>query len=181
MPKPMKFKKLNRKIHNWGSIIIAIPVSIVLVTGVLLLLKKDIDWIQPSTVKGEEKGLSLSFDEILDIAGTVPEAEIQRWADVDRLDVRPNKGMLKVRAENGWEVQIDANNGDILQVAYRRSDLIESIHDGSFFGDYSKYWVFLPAALVLIGLWITGMILFFQPYVARARKRKRRSLMVESY
>ena len=169
----MKLSILNRKIHNWGSIIIAIPVSIVLVTGVLLLLKKDVDWIQPSTVRGEQKGLSLTFDDVLEIAGTVPEAEIESWSDVDRLDVRPNKGMLKVRAENRWEVQIDANTGDILQVAYRRSDLIESIHDGSFFGDFSKYWVFFPAALILIGLWITGMILFFQPYVAKARSKKK--------
>ena len=171
----MKLFKLNRQIHNWGSIIIAIPVSIVFITGVLLLLKKDIDWIQPSTVRGAETGLSLSFDEILDIASTVPEAGIQSWSDVDRLDVRPGKGMIKVRANNRWEVQIDANNGAVLQVAVRRSDLIESIHDGSFFSDFAKYWIFLPASVVLIGLWITGMILFFQPYVAKSRNKKRRA------
>ncbi len=170
----MKLSKLNRQIHNWGSIIIAIPVSIVLLTGVLLLLKKDVDWIQPSTVRGAEKGLSLSFDEILEIASTVPEAGIQSWSDVDRLDVRPGKGMIKVRAENRWEVQIDANTGDVLQVAVRRSDVIESIHDGSFFSDFAKYWIFLPASVVLICLWITGMILFFQPYVAKSRNKKRR-------
>jgi hypothetical protein len=62
--------------------------------------------------------------------------------------------------------------GAILQVAYRRSDLIESIHDGSFFGDCAKHWVFLPSALVLIGLWVTGMVLFFHPYVVKSRKRK---------
>lgn len=171
----MKLSKLNRQIHNWGSIIIAIPVSIVLVTGLLLLLKKDIDWIQPSTIRGTETGLSLSFDQILDIASTVPEAGIQSWSDVDRLDVRPGKGMIKVRANNRWEVQIDANIGEVLQVAVRRSDLIENIHDGSFFSDVAKYWIFLPASVVLIGLWITGMILFFQPYVAKSRNKKRRA------
>ena len=40
--------------------------------------------------------------------------------DIDRLDVRPGKGMLKVRCKNSWEVQIDANSGKVLQVAYRR-------------------------------------------------------------
>jgi hypothetical protein len=83
--------------------------------------------------------------------------------------------MLKVRAENRWEIQIDANTGVVLQVAYRRSDLIESLHDGSFFGDYAKLWVFLPSALVVIGLWITGMVLFFHPYLAKSRKRKARA------
>jgi hypothetical protein len=80
--------------------------------------------------------------------------------------------MLKVRAENSWEIQIDANTGAVLQVAYRRSDLIESIHDGSFFGDYAKLWLFLPSALVLIGLWVTGMVLFLRPRLVNARKRR---------
>ena len=175
-PKRRSPTAINRKIHQWGSILIALPLVIVLITGVLLLLKKDFAWIQPPTIKGEEKGLALNFDQVLAIARTVPEAGIETWADVDRLDVRPGKGMLKLRAENSWEIQIDANSGAILQVAYRRSDLIESIHDGSFFGDYAKLWVFLPSALVLIGLWVTGLVLFCHPYVVKARKRRARSV-----
>jgi len=172
MPKKRSLKTLNRKLHHWGSIIIAMQLAIVLATGVLLLLKKEFDWIQPPTVKGEQKGVGIGFDEILAVARTVPEAEIESWADVDRLDLRPGKGMLKVRAQNRWEIQLDANTGAVLQVAYRRSDLIESIHDGSFFGDHAKLWVFLPSALVLIGLWFTGMVLFFHPYLVKARKRR---------
>lgn len=80
--------------------------------------------------------------------------------------------MLKIRARSSWEIQIDGNSGAILQVAYRRSDLIESIHDGSFFGDSVKLWVFLPSALILTGLWVTGMVLFFQPRIVKARKRR---------
>ena len=172
MAKRQSLTRLNRKIHHWGSIIIAVPLAIVLVTGALLLLKKDVDWIQPPTVKGEQKGVSIDFDRILDVARTVPEAGIETWSDVDRLDVRPGKGMVKVRAENRWEIQLDANTGAVLQVAYRRSDLIESIHDGSFFSEYARLGVFLPSALVVIGLWITGMVLFFHPYLVRARKRQ---------
>jgi uncharacterized iron-regulated membrane protein len=175
-PKRRSPTAINRKIHQWGSILIALPLVIVLITGVLLLLKKDFAWIQPPTIKGEEKGLALNFDQVLAIARTVPAAGIETWADVDRLDVRPGEGMLKVCAENSWEIQIDANSGQVLQVAYRRSDLIERIHDGSFFGDYAKLWVFLPSALVLIGLWVTGLVLFFHPYVVKARKRRERSV-----
>jgi uncharacterized iron-regulated membrane protein len=180
MPKRLSLTTLNRKVHHWGSIAIAVPLVIVLVTGLLLLLKKDFDWIQPPSIEGEHQGLSLGFDQILAISRSIPEAGIETWADVDRLDVRPGKGMLKVRAENSWEIQIDANSGQILQVAYRRSDLIESIHDGSFFGDYAKHWVFLPSALVVLGLWITGMVLFFHPRLARSRKRKHVGACIES-
>lgn len=41
---------------------------------------------------------------------------------------------------------------------YRRSDLIESIRDGSFFGgDWVKLGLFLPAGLVLLLLWFSGL------------------------
>ena len=57
-------------------------------------------------------------------------------------------------------------------MAYRRSDLIESLHDGSFFGgDFAKLGVFLPTALVLCVLWGTGIYLFFLPYMVRRRRR----------
>ena len=104
-------------------------------------------------------------------AASVEEAGIEGWDDVDRLDVRPGRGMLKVRAKNRWEVQVDAATGEVLQASYRRSDLIESIHDGSFFADAAKLWVFLPAALILLGLWISGVYLWLLPHLVRRRRR----------
>jgi uncharacterized iron-regulated membrane protein len=179
MTKKPKLTTLNRKIHRWGSILIAVQLVIVLVSGVLLLLKKEFSWIQPPTVKGEQKRLALEFDQILAVARTIPETQIETWANVDRLDVRPGKGMVKVRAKNRWEIQIDANMGAVLQVSYRRSDLIENIHDGSFFGDYVKLLVFLPSALVAIALWITGMVLFFHPYQVKWKRRIARAARLE--
>ena len=168
----MKLSKFNRVTHRWGSILILIPTAVILFSGMILQLKKESGWIQPATKRGDATGASLSFDRILAAAREVPEAEISDWDDIDRLDVRPSKGMLKIRCKNRWEIQLDANSGEVLQVAYRRSDLIESIHDGSFFHDRVKLWVFLPAALVLGGLWVTGVYLFFLPYYAKWTKRR---------
>jgi uncharacterized iron-regulated membrane protein len=167
----MEVPKLNRVLHRWGSLLVAPPLLLVIVTGLMLLVKKEISWIQPTTKKGSTKELALGFDRILDISKTVPEAEIGSWKDIDRLDVRPSKGMLKVRAVTGWEIQIDAKNGEVLQVAYRRSDIIESLHDGSFFHDKVKMFVFLPAALILLGLLITGIYLFLLPHLTRRKRR----------
>ena len=165
----MSFSNWNRKIHRWGSIIALIPVGVILVAGIFLQLKKQLDWVQPPTVKGSGKELAIEFDEVLSIAKTVPEAAVLSWADIDRLDVRPGKGMLKVRAKNRWEIQIDTNSGKILQVAFRRSDLIESLHDGSFFFDGAKLWIFLPSALFLLLLWLTGLYLFLLPVKVKWR------------
>ncbi len=81
--------------------------------------------------------------------------------------------MVKLRCKNRYELQIDTKTGEILQVAFRRSDLIESIHDGSFFHEEFKLWVFLPAGIVLAMLVITGVHLFLLPHLAR-RKRERK-------
>ncbi len=123
--------------------------------------------MQPPTRLGSAFAPSLTFEQILRASQQAPEAEIQGWDDIDRLDVRPGKGMLKVRARNRWEIQLDAATGEVLQVAYRRSDLIESLHDGSFFHDKAKLLVFLPSGFLLLGLWLTGMYLFVLPYFRR--------------
>ncbi len=175
----MKISKLNRNVHRWASILIALPLAVIIVTGVILQLKKELSWIQPSTQEGSSGELSISFDQIITATRQVPEAEVETWDDIDRLDVRPGKGMLKVRCQNRWEVQLDAKTGEVLQVAYRRSDVIESIHDGSFFHGQAKFWVFLPSALVLGILWVTGIYLFLLPYNARWKKKQRKARVGE--
>jgi len=169
--KKKNFIRLNRKAHYWGSVIIAIPLLIVLGSGIILMVKKQLPWIQPQTIKGVAKVPELTFEQILQISSTVPEGNITTWKDIDRLDVRPKKGVVKVRAKNHMEIQIDNKTGDILQAQYRRSDLIEAIHDGSYFHEHAKLWVFLPASIILLFLWGSGMYLFAQPYLSRRRKR----------
>ena len=169
----MKLPKLIRKVHIWAAILIALPILLVIGTGLLLQVKKEFAWIQPVTKRGSSREPSLSFDRIVEIAGMVSEAGIKGWEDIDRLDIRPSKGMLKVRAKNSWEIQLDAATGEILQVAYRRSDLLESLHDGSFFHEKVKFWVFLPTGLFLLSMWLTGIYLLFLPYYVKQRRRRR--------
>ena len=160
-----------RKLHRWGAILIAMPFLVVIVTGILLQLKKEWAWVQPPANRGEGKSPQVSFKEILAAAKTVPEGEINSWEDIDRLDVRPAKGYVKVQARNRWEIQIDLKTSRVIQTAYRRSDLLESLHDGSWFHDQVKLWVFLPCALVVLGLWVTGIYLFFLPHCVRWKRR----------
>ena len=164
--------KVTRRLHRIGAVVAALPLLVVIASGLLLQVKKEWSWVQPPTQRGSTQTLELSWDEVLERARSVPEAEIATWDDIDRLDVRPSKGMLKVRAKSGWEVQLDAATGAVLQTRYRRSDWIESIHDGSFFGGRGvKLGVFLPAAVILLGLWISGVYLWLLPYAVKRRRR----------
>ncbi|HVK10025.1 MAG TPA: PepSY domain-containing protein [Gemmataceae bacterium] len=164
----------TRKCHRWGAILIALPFLLVLVTGILLQLKKDWSWVQPPTARGQSKTPAIGLDAILDAARSRPEAGVQGWGDVERLDVQPGRGIAKVQAKSRWEVQVDLATGEVLQVAYRRSDLIESLHDGSWFHDSAKLWVFLPTAVIVLGLWGTGIYLFFLPHTVRWSRRRQK-------
>ena len=169
----INLRKDSRKLHRWASILIALPFLIVLVSGLFLQVKKQFDWIQPSSQTGSSVGASVPFNDVLTVAKSIPELQIDEWIDIDRLDVRPDNGIIKIRSINGWEAQIDSHSGEILQVAQRRSDIIEAIHDGSWFHDEAKLWIFFPSAIVVTILWITGIYLFFYPYFAKWQNRKK--------
>jgi uncharacterized iron-regulated membrane protein len=164
----------NRKLHRWGAVAVAVPFLCVICTGILLQIKKQLDWVQPPERRGSSTIPAISLPEILERVRAIPQIGIRSWDDVDRVDVRPGKGMLKVVSNSRWEVQLDVATGDVLQVAYRRSDLIETIHDGSFFHPFAKLGVFLPMGVLVLGLWITGIYLWLLPYRARRASRRRR-------
>ena len=163
----------TRKLHRIGAIVAGLPILAIIGSGLFLQLKKELHWIQPTTHEGSAKEPSIGFDELLRAVSQVPEAEVRSWKDVERIDIRPAIGMAKVLPKNNHEVQVDTKTGAILQVAYRRSDLIESIHDGSFFHDRFKLWVVLPSGVILFALWISGVYLWLLPY--RVKRRRARS------
>ena len=170
----MNWNLLSRKIHRWGALITFVPLFLVIASGLLLQVKKQVEWVQPPTKKGVQKNEPvLSWEKILEASARVPEAAVTSWDDINRLDVRPGKGIVKVQCENRWELQIDLKTGDLLSSTYRRSDLIESLHDGSFFSDAAKLWVFLPNGLILFVLWGSGAWLWYLPISRKRAKRER--------
>lgn len=168
----MRTANLIRRTHYWASLVLLVPILIVIGTGVLLLLKKEFDWIQPATQKAVAEP-EISFERILDVVVEIPEMQVISWDDIDRLDVRPDKGIVKVRGRNLWEAQLNLQTGEVLQVSYRRTDVIESIHDGTWFHDQAKLLVFLPAAFVLLFMTLSGAFLFIERIQAKNKKRRR--------
>jgi len=169
----LNYKKLNTKIHYWGSAIIIIPFLIVLISGIFLQVKKEFTWIQPKTIKTEYRDLTLSFDAILKAAMSVEEVGIKSWKDIKLLDVRPGKGITKVRAKNSWEIQIHNETAEVLAVNYRRSDFFESLHDGSWFHESAKLGIFLPSAIIMLIMSFTGLYLFLKLLPSKLRKKKK--------
>lgn len=163
----MKFHLLNRKVHYWLSLAIALPAAVIFATGLLLQVKKQVAWVQPAEQRGSAAAPAISLPQMLESARAIPELRVREWADVARVEARPARGIVKVVSRNGWEAQLDASDGRVLQVARRRSDLIESLHDGSWFSGWVKNFVFLPTGIVLVVMWATGVYLFVLPYLRR--------------
>jgi hypothetical protein len=167
----MKFNLLTRRTHYWTAAALALPIIVILCTGILLQLKKHWSWVQPVEQRGTGTTPVLDLEGILASVRTAG-LHVHDWNDVNRLDVRPGRGMVKVWLHNGWEVQVDLGTGRVLSTAYRRSDLIESIHDGSFFaGNFTKIGLFLPAGIALLVMWLTGLWMFWLPFSVRRKRR----------
>jgi hypothetical protein len=167
----MSFNIMNRKVHYWAAFLSALPILVMIGSGLLLQSKKHWGWVQPAEIRGTGKTPVIGLEGILASLKAVPGMNVTSWKDVNRLDVRPGKGVVKASLTNGYEVQVDLGTGIVLQSAYRRSDLIESIHDGSFFlGNWSKLGLFLPAGLVMLLLWLSGIWMWWVPFNAKRRR-----------
>ena len=134
--KPFKF---FWNTHKWTGIILAFFFALTSITGFLLLIKKDYEWIQPSTQRGTEGEVTAfaPLSEVIDAILVLDHPDFQSVDDVDRIDTRIDKRVHKVRSTRNYtEFQVDAVTAEILAGPdYRMSDWLESLHDGSFFGD----------------------------------------------
>ena len=159
-----------KKIHLAVTPFAIVPLFIIVITGIILMFKKESDWIQPPSQYGVG-GIEVSLNSMLDTVKLRDSLGVKSWDDVERVDVRPSKGMAKVRLKSHWEVQIDTKTGAILQTAYRRSDIIEDIHTGAFWGKSVKFIVFLGSAILLLILLLTGTYMYVVLMVNRFKKR----------
>lgn len=168
---------LNRKLHYWGAGVIAVPIVALIVTGLLLQMKKHWEWVQPVELRGSTQVPAIELSDILRAIKEHqhPNVAVRGWEDVKRLDVRPDRGVAKATLQNDYEVQVDLGTGKVMQVAYRRSDWIESIHDGSILGDWVKLGVVLPSGVVLLFLWCSGVWMWIYPFIGRRRVRQHRA------
>ncbi len=150
--------------HLWLGIITTGVVLLISATGVLLNHKRGLG-LMPD-VPNEPKGV---FDDALPLAELARRAAAAvgpevAAAGVDRMDVRPGKGLIKVRFDDRrvMEATLDINTGEVLHVGERNDVFLEKLHSGEIFGDR---WVLLSdaAAVALAILLISGYWLWLYP------------------
>lgn len=145
--------------HLWTGVLVTVLVLTIAVTGILLNHKKTLGF-QPSPENASPASLeaSLSLADLADRArGAHPGGED---VPIDRMDVRPDDGVVKVRFDDPGttEIALALDDGRVLTSAPREDVFLERLHSGEIFGDG---WIVLSDAaagalllLTLSGIWI---------------------------
>ena len=163
-----------RSLHHWIGISIVLFMVISSVSGLLLGWKKNVDVLQPPMQKGlsDQVGEWVSFDQVVRTADLALDSLLHEKVGIERLDARPDKGIIKVVYLNYWEVQVDGKSGKALSVGPRHADWIEHIHDGSIISDGFKLFYTNYIGWGLLAMSISGFWLWYGPRVIRSLKAK---------
>jgi len=157
--------------HLWLGVIFTVMLTAISITGILL---------------NHKRGLGLMPDVAHEPTGTLDAAlPIARLAEIgvravrptaafdarliDRMDVRPRDGFVKVRLRDAasTEATVDINTGRVLHVGPRGDAFLEKLHSGEIFG--SRGVLLSDAgAIALVVTLITGLWLWLAPRVHRA-------------
>ena len=127
-------------------------------------------WVQPKYPTLNVQ-LKISFEDILRISKSVPGPQINSWDDVSQIDIRPKNGSIRVRTKiDQWEIFLNGETGEVVNVGKRRNSLLSSIHEGAYFGPIVRYGIFFPTALGLVFLLLSGAFLLIKTYTHLWRK-----------
>lgn len=166
----MRLLRFFRRVHRWVGVVFTLWLTLIAATGLLLLFKKQSDWIQPPTRRDAPGRVAdfISQADLLAIVLAQDHPAFGSLADVDRVDLRPDRRVYKVISRRGHaEIQVGAVSGDVLSVDVRRSDLLERLHDGSFFGGFVHRWLMPAVAVGTVVLVVSGAWVWLAPLLRR--------------
>lgn len=144
-------KSVLRRWHRIVSVVIALPLAVVVLTGVLLQWRGKVEALQPSTVPQTKSGAPLlSLEAIIERAG----------GTVDQVIYRPSKHALAIRLTNGEEVQLHPETGAEIKRGPRRTATLIDWHQGSMLGAWSQYGLYVLTAWGLLFLLLSGLLIF---------------------
>ncbi|MDX2285862.1 MAG: PepSY domain-containing protein [Bacteroidia bacterium] len=176
--------RIFRTWHRSTGAMLFVFFFVVSVTGLLLGWKKHSgDLLLAASRTGVSSDLKdwLPLDSLHAIACAVFRDSVSADAslELDRIDVRKDKGMVKFIFTDGfWGIQLDGTTGAVLHIERRRSDFIEKIHDGSLLDLWAGtrsgqiklvYTTLMGLALLLFT--VTGFWLWYGPIRMRRQRR----------
>jgi len=178
---PKRFSRAAFYIHLWLGVLVTVALVSISITGILLNHKRGLglmpDVAHEPTAPFEQ---SIHVERMARAAlEAVPKQARGDWTPgdpvntglIDRMDVRPRDGFVKVRLrdEASTEITVDIATGKVLHVGRRGDAFLEKLHSGEAFG--GSAWVILSdiAAVALLLTLITGYWLWLAPRLRGGR------------
>jgi len=147
-------------VHLWLGVTTGALLLVVSVTGVLLNHKRGLGLMpEVDHTPTAPFASALPLPRLVDVAAAHAGPGVADTG-VDRMDVRPDDGLVKVRFRDRrvTEVTVALATGDVLHMGERNDVFLEKLHSGEVFG---SRWVLLSdfaavtaALLVVSGLWL---------------------------
>ena len=102
-----------RKLHRILSLVIAIPTGLIFVTGLLLLLRHHVEYIQPKKEHTGHQSIDLSFNDVMTKLNksSLPLSQEQ----IAKVVLRPDQGLIEVLSKDNDLIQLDGKSGEILK------------------------------------------------------------------
>lgn len=170
-----KILRQFRKIHRYTGALLFAFFFVLGVTGLLLGWKKNSGgYLLARSSQGTTTDLSqwLPLDSLQARAVWLLDSIDTRLSpEIDRIDVRPDKGMVKfIFTRHYTALQLDGATGHLLQFEQRRADFVEHLHDGSYVdrllntpGGLFKLVYTTIMGLALLVFTVTGFWLWYGP------------------
>lgn len=167
-----KGAKLAFHVHLWSGVLSGAVLLSISVTGILLNHKRALG-LMPDVEHTPTAPFSASLP-----LHTLADAALVAAADapgggtglerIDRMDVRPDDGYVKVRLadEAATEVTVDLATGKVLHVGPRGDAFLEKLHSGEAFGGAFVVLSDIAAVALLVAL-VTGYWLWLVPKLGR--------------
>ena len=162
--RPQRMPRVMFYAHLWLGVLFTVVLFVLAVTGILLNHKRGLG-LMPE-VSHEASAPFTAARPLAELAQAAVAASglTGDGAEVDRMDVRPSKGYVKVRLSDPrtTEVTVDLASGEVIHVGARGDVFLEQLHSGEAFG---SRWVLLTdaAAVALVILLASGYWLWLYP------------------
>ena len=159
--------------HLWLGVIFTVVLTAIAVTGILLNHKRGLG-LMPDVAHEPtgQFGTALSLARLAEIglAAAAPASAFDVRL-IDRMDVRPRDGLVKVRLRDAasTEATLDISDGRVLNVGPRGDAFLEKLHSGEVFG-VCGVWLSDAGAAALVVTLLTGVWLWLAPRLRRGRE-----------
>ena len=174
-----RLRRIAFYVHLWLGVLSTIALIGISITGILLNHKRGLGLMPdvPHAPTGEfTAAIPLERMAYAALVAAPREAKGD-WKEgdpvdiglIDRMDVRPRNGFVKVRLRDkaSMEMTVDINTGTVIHTGRRGDVFLEKLHSGEIFGGVSFVILSDIAAIALVLTLITGYWLWLVPKLSR--------------